>query len=196
MTKLRELLQPGERTVWVGAPNPLSVFSRWDIIAIPISIVWTTLFLFVFFFRSSGDDTNDAIFPSFFAVPFVAAALYGLIGRFIFKWWINRRTIYAVTDRNVLVAVRFPFSTKVRTLDIGSLNGIQQDVSGSGRGTITFGEKPRNASWIANTGLNPFQYSKDLPLAFFNIADVRLVYSTIVRQRDELNMEKRNLSDE
>lgn len=196
MTKLRQLLQPSEQAIWVGAPNPRSVFSRWDIIAIPFSAVWATLFVFMFFVRSSSDETSEAIFPSLFLVPFVALAAYAFVGRFIFKWWINRRTVYAVTDRNVLIAIYFPFSTKVRILDIGSLKGIQQDVSSSGRGTITFGDNPKNANWFANTGLNPFQSSKDLPLAFFNIADVRQVYSTIIRQRDDANREMRRLLDE
>jgi hypothetical protein len=190
ISKLRRFLEPNEKTLWIGAPKASAVFNRKDLILVPVSLLWTAVFLGVFFFADSSERPGDSAFPPFFAIPFSLIAAYGLIGRFVFKWWLNKRTVYAVTDRNVLVMTQLPFSSKLRTKGIDNLGEVQQDISSNGSGSLIFGGESRKANWLANTGLNPFQEANDLPLAFLGITDARSVHSLIVRQRDEISRQR------
>lgn len=183
--RVTPFLELGERVVWVGAPNPVALMSRWDILLLPVSLVWTGVFFYFFFIADTTDESGEQAFPGFFIVPFIVLAAYGTIGRFIFKWWRNRRTAYSVTDQRVMVLLSLPFTSRFRSLDLTELGGVQLEVRSGDSGSITFGNEPHKANWFSHTGLNPFQETKELPLAFLDIREVRKVNDLIVRQRDE-----------
>ncbi|HEX3508972.1 MAG TPA: hypothetical protein VHW94_11325, partial [Candidatus Dormibacteraeota bacterium] len=103
--RLQTYLQPGEGVLWTGSPNPHRLFSSKDFFLVPFSLMWGG---FAIFWEASvlafGRGANQA--PVFFAlwgIPFVVVGQYFIWGRFLFKRWDRRRTIYAVTNQRVIV---------------------------------------------------------------------------------------------
>ena len=186
VSRFDPFLAQGERLVWVGVPNPFAILSRWDMIVLPASLVWTGVFFYMYFIADTTDESGESTFPAFFVIPFVVLAVYGTVGRFVFKWWRNGRTAFALTDRRVMVLIRLPFTSRFRSLSLAELGGIELEVRGGGNGSITFGSQPHKANWFSNTGLNPFQETKELPLAFVDIKDVQKVNDLIARHRGAL----------
>jgi hypothetical protein len=187
--KLRPFLQPGEKILWAGAPNPNAVFTGSDVFQIPFSLFFFGFSLFWFIgawtaTRGSDESTANA-FP-FFGIPFMVIGFYMLIGRFFYKRWRNKRTIYAVTDRNIAVLSQSPFGSTLKTVDVASLQELQQEVKGDGRGSIIFGAGDRGFKWFQNSGMDLFGSSRGAPVAFYDIRDARGVHDLIIRQRDEL----------
>jgi len=71
-------------------------------------------------------------------IPFVLVGLYISFGRFVVDAKKRAATVYAVTDRRVLIITRF-FGKKVVTLLRSRLPEISVSEHRDGRGTLTFG---------------------------------------------------------
>lgn len=191
-SKLRPFLEPGERLLWTGAPGPSATFSKSDVLQIPLNIAWL-VFIAWFFGGYWNRGSDESEFPWFAAVPFFLIAFYNLFGRLVFKYWRNKRTVYAVTDHNVAVLTSLPFSTKFRILEITGLPEIKLDLKGDGRGSITFDNEPKKASWFDRVRSAFSRGSKDTQVAFVDIANVRRVHDLIARQREDITREKTDL---
>src|SRR5689334_17016914 len=99
-------LFPGERILWTGRPKQGLALSRSDILAIPFSLMWGGFAIFWNFsvwtdFPDTG--TADDWFFKLWGLPFLAAGLYLIVGRFFYDAWIRSRTHYAVTNERVLI---------------------------------------------------------------------------------------------
>jgi hypothetical protein len=77
------VLEPGERVLWSGRPAPGLTFRPADGFLIPFSLLWCG---FAIFWEASVLRIPGApfFFPLFGAV-FVAAGLYFVFGRFLFR---------------------------------------------------------------------------------------------------------------
>jgi hypothetical protein len=163
----------GERLLWVGQPDPRRHFDRSDWFLIPFSLMWGG---FAIFWEISAILSGSAFFI-FWGVPFVAAGLYGIVGRFFVKARTKRRTYYAVTERRVLSVVRGG-TTKAMFLNL--VPTINARIRDDGSGTVIFG----NASWrqasYGNTGVEFFGrgYGDDI-VAFYDIPDAREVVDLV-----------------
>jgi len=82
-------LRPGERLLWIGRPDPKVRFTQADLYLIPLSILWCVLAIGweVGASRESGGPV-----PNIWGIPFVAAGLYLVFGRFFSKRYQKRRT--------------------------------------------------------------------------------------------------------
>lgn len=98
---IEPLLQPGERLLWEGGPDPGVVFARQDLFVVPFSLLWGT---FAAVWEASAVAAGT-VGSAVFGAPLVALGLYLVVGRFLYKRHDRRRTRYAVTDQRA-VAVR------------------------------------------------------------------------------------------
>ena len=92
-------LESGERLLWTGHPPRGLMFHAYDFLLIPFSLVWSAGAIaggVAAMLQASGPGP-------LFGLPFVAVALYLLVGRFIIDAVGRGRTYYAVTDRRAII---------------------------------------------------------------------------------------------
>jgi hypothetical protein len=146
MTVLSDVLQdellPGELVLWTGAPARGMRLRRSDAAMIPFSIAWCA---FALFWEGSVIATGGPIFMKLWGIPFVIIGIYMVIGRFVVDSKRRERTVYAVTDRRVLI-ISTLFGRKVTSLARTRLPELHSETHADGRGTITFGppSTPKN----------------------------------------------------
>lgn len=181
--ELQPELQPDEQLLWAGRPSPHHLFTGMDIFLVPFSLLWGGFAIFweTLALTAIARAGGAAIFFPLFGLPFVAMGLYLIFGRFLVKRHVQQHTVYAVTDRRVIM-VTTAFRKTVRSLSIKRLPGLEIS-TGSGRGgTVTFGQWHGFAGMYANTGLDWMAWGMgQRPLAFYNIDDARSVYELVDR---------------
>ena len=169
LEQLQPVLQPGERVVWSGRPDPGVIFTAADAYLEPFYVIWTSSAVFAFFnFQGSPGAGFAAVIPLLFMV----IGIYLVFGRFAVKAAGKRRTAYAVTDRRVLV---------VRGSNVAeSPLGVQKTTRRARNGkhmSITFGAVTRMSIFgqnrsIPNAGLDFMSFASPMPVAFYDVADV------------------------
>ena len=126
------------------------------------------------------------MFLLFFAVPFLGIGFYAVIGRFIYQYWTNTRTIYAVTDLSVVVLFQTFLGRRFRTISIASLQEAERSIGRDGSGTISFGSQTGSAELLSKSGLGFLQSAGNRPLVFSGIPNAGNVYELIMKQKDLL----------
>lgn len=185
---LQSTLLSEERLIWSGVPDYRRIFSRQDFFLVPFSLMWGG---FAIFWELSvlglvGDGASESGDPPFFfvlwGVPFVLVGLYFIFGRFLVKRWVRRRTIYAVTDKRVIV-VRDAFGTRTDAGYIHSLPNVSVSVDRRGRGSVDFGGS-QSSGW-AMARANPWAVGLS-GLAFNDVDDAAAAVAAIesVRRTD------------
>jgi hypothetical protein len=180
----RQYLSPGERILWTGRPKHGPAFSHADLIAVPFSLLWCGFVIFwnvsVWNFPETG-ATDDWVFK-LWGLPFLAAGLYILIGRFFFDAWVRKRTSYAVTNERVLILRTSPRS-KFTSRDIRSLPLLQLTESRDGTGTIAFDADDVGYSTLGRRrGFAAWAPAASANAQFFRIDNPRRVYEIIRSQ--------------
>ena len=165
--ELAPFLQGGERLVWSGRPDPAKHFTVADLFLVPFSLFWTGLPLSSFIGELGDGGSVGSVLP---LLPFVVIGLYLTAGRFVWKAYRKRRTVYGVTDRRVLTVVGD------RSVSDAPLAGLPVAVHRSFRGrhlSVTFGTPGglfgSGAAAYGNTGLELFPGTR--PLAFYDVGD-------------------------
>jgi hypothetical protein len=177
--RLQSYIQPGERILWTGQPDPRRLFGPKDLFLVPFSLMWGGFAIFweglVLFGMASGSD-GPPIFFVLWGIPFVLIGQYFIWGRFLFKRWDRKRTIYAVTNQRVLVLR----GRSLESLFLNQLPNINQSSRADGSGTLEFGASasPFGPGAWADTGLEFFNRGRGGP-AFRDIPDVMRVYRLI-----------------
>jgi len=128
-------LDPGERLLWTGYPVLGIRLRASDGYLVPFSLMWGGFAIFweVMVFR------EDA--PFFFrlwGVPFVAVGLYLIVGRFFWDAYCRGRTVYALTDRRIII-VDGGFSRTSRTVNLKTLPELSLTERRDGSGDIALG---------------------------------------------------------
>ena len=144
-------LASGERSEWIGRPDPAKHFTPADRFLIPFSLLWGGFAIFWLV----GASSSGGLF-GLFGVPFVAIGLYFIFGRFIYKANRKRRTVYAVTDRRVLEIVRGRHGESVNAVYLRSIPNISTSAGSDGLGSVGFGISSRGYSMYGNTGMEFF----------------------------------------
>jgi hypothetical protein len=182
-------LMPGERVLWTGQPDTRILFTPADRFMVPFSILWCGFAIvweagalgLLFFGDSQGGDA-PLLFP-LFGVPFVLIGLYMVAGRFAYKAYQKRRTLYAVTDKRVLI-LTLTGRRRLTALFLSAIPSVQKSTRADGTGTITFGPQAPFGSY-PNMGLDFLTLGNDggNPPGFFDIHDVEETYRLILGQR-------------
>ena len=127
-----------EHLLWVGHPDPNKLLSSTDFLVIPFSLVWGSLAIS---WEVSVIRSGAPIFFWLWGIPFILVGLYMIFGRIAVAVREARKTVYAVTDRRVLIRTG-AFSSTWTEMALDTLPSTTLSEGRAGLGTITFGPQP------------------------------------------------------
>jgi hypothetical protein len=168
-SQLQRYLQPGERILWTGRPDPARLIGRSDALLIPFSLMWGGGAIV---WEGGVALTGAPLLFLLWGAPFVVVGQYFIWGRFLYKRWDRRRTVYALTNQRALILR----GGSLASVFLNQLPAIHQSVRADGSGSLEFGSSPGwygRGSW-ANTGMDLFAPGTGVP-AFYDIPDVARV---------------------
>ena len=170
-------LEPSERVLWAGKPNPKVIFHSEDSYVIPFSLMWGG---FAIFWEASVVRQGWG-FGQLWGIPFVVLGQYFIWGRFFYDNWKKRRIVYVLTDRRALVIVRPPQSSMI-SARLGAVGSIQKEVRSDGIGTITIGTPISTRSGTKPKSFGSLGLNYGVPV-FVDIDDANQVYRKIEQIR-------------
>ena len=177
-TALRSYLLPGEHILWTGRPIQGIVLTASDAFLIPFSLLWGGFAIFwnvaVWNVPNSGPD----LLFQLFGLPFLIAAVYILVGRFVHDAALRKKLIYAVTDQRVLV-LKASRSAKLTSMDLRALPALELEEDRGGGGTISFDANSPVFGSSRYAGMDWWLPSLRARSKFFRIERVRDVYRLI-----------------
>jgi hypothetical protein len=144
--------------LWTARPGLGLALRATDAFLIPFSLLWCG---FAVFWEATVLRVHaPLVFPIFGSV-FVAVGLYFVFGRFLADAWARRRTLYAVTDRRIVI-VSGVLRRQVRSLFLEGLAEVNLTARRNGKGTLTFGRDtnpwgPMNAGFLARSNAPAFE---------------------------------------
>ena len=169
---VEQVLLPGERILWVGRPDPDVIFTAADGFLLPVHLLWTGFVVF-FLVTVWADGINSG--GAFVVVPgiFVLVGSYLVVGRFIVKAAMKRRTVYGITDRRALIIS----GTSMTEAPISGTQRATKWARNRRHMTTTFGQPWSfsvfgSRNYFPNTGLDFFAFGTPRPTAFYDVADV------------------------
>ena len=172
-------LVSGERALWTGRPDPTKRLTKTDLVAVPFTLVWGG---FAIFWETSVIASGAPLFFALWGIPFVAVGLYLIFGRFAYRAWLRRRTVYAVTDRRVLKLIRRHSGDSVQALFLDAIPAVNRELRPDGSGTVLFGTSSVQARASA---LLPVAIARveGVPLAFEDVPDAAYVAELVTELR-------------
>jgi hypothetical protein len=175
--QLQRYLQPGEKILWTGRPDPSRLVSRTDAFLIPFSFMWGG---FAIVWEGGVLLTGAPTFFWLWGIPFVVVGQYLIWGRFLYKRWDRRRTVYALTNQRALILR----GGSIQSVFLNHLPNINQSVRADGSGSLEFGSSAgwNGRGYWANTGMDFFSPVNGVP-AFYDIPEVAKVYRLVNEQR-------------
>ena len=179
---VRPYLSPGERILWTGRPKQGLVFRGKDALLIPFSLLWGGFAIFWNFEVWTFPETGSEIdwFMRLWGLPFLAAGLYFIVGRFLHDAMIRHRLYYAVTDRRVLI-MRGVANLTAR--DIAALPMLQVSEHRDGTGTIVLdSDEVGYSMFYGMRGFGDWTLSRNANAQLFRIENAHRVYELIHSQ--------------
>lgn len=183
---VRGSLQPGENLLWSGRPVKVRLFEHEDRKLVPISLVWCAITGFLIWLTwVRGGSAPSLAIPRLFVIPFAAAGLWLLIGRFVWRIISGKKERYALTDRRVIIRK----GGSPQSLELTELPRMNVTRYGDDSGEISFGEETTYGNTCRPYGGHTYTaaYHHDLP-KFRVIPDVEQVEHRIrqaVRQAQQ-----------
>jgi hypothetical protein len=178
--QLQPYLRGGEQLLWAGRPDPRVWLTSADIFLIPFSILWST---FAVFWEVGATSRGGGVFPSVLGIPLVVAGLYFVFGRFVYKQYRKRRTVYGITSQRAIALV-LP-GTVVDAPLAHEAVAIRRSRDAR-HASVFIGPAQRirpGADWFyANTGLEAMGRSA-VPFAFYDVADPEIMLSALDQAR-------------
>jgi hypothetical protein len=174
--QLQPYLQPGEKILWTGKPDPSRLIGRGDAFMIPFSLMWGG---FAVVWEAGVIGFGAPFFFMLWGIPFVVVGQYFIWGRFVYKRWDRRRTVYGLTSQRVLILR----GKSLQSVFLNDLPNINQTARIDGSGSLEFGDPgPYGYRRWANSGMDVFSPGRGVP-AFYDIPDVARVYGLIHQTR-------------
>lgn len=181
--RVQQRLQHGERIVWIGQPDPAVNFTGMDAFLIPWGILWLGFVVvgFASFLHAGSAGFAEVIFG-----VFLLFGLYYLFGRFVYKRWNKRRTVYAITNLRAIVL------TGSRKISEQPASGLALTIRLSRNHrheTVIFGAPPpfslfMQRNYFPNTGLDPLYFLAPVQVAFYDVADVDGLSAALDKSRE------------
>ncbi len=172
-------LLDGEEILWLGQPDVKKVFSKADIFLIPFSLLLVG-FVWVAIRLSHDINPGDDRLYKFVSLLCAPAGLYMILGRFLFKAWLKRKSYYAVTNKRIFILTTI-FRRNLQTLQFNALPAISESVNAAGFGTVRFDSAAGFNVLFLNTGmefLGGYNYLA-VPPAFYDIPDAHHVFQLV-----------------
>jgi hypothetical protein len=143
---------PDERVLWTGHPATRAWLTTVDVLLIPVSVLFLSLAVGILIPELRGPDRNEP--RLFVAMLFSVVGVYLVGGRVLVRRWMDRHTLFVVTDKRVVVLREVPRRI-VEALAIDRIGRIRTWIRGSGVGTLQFGDVPWLRNAYGQTGLEP-----------------------------------------
>jgi hypothetical protein len=175
---VRGYLRPGERLLWEGRPDIWAYSMRGAWYLIPFSLLWGG---FAIFWEVGVITSGAPIFFWLWGIPFVVIGLYMIFGRLVVARREAGNTMYAITDRRVLI-VAGAFRRTFLQLDLRDLPASQLEERAGGLGTITLG--PTVGFFRMPPGW-PLGGMYPQPPAFAAIPNAAGVFETLQEAKDQ-----------
>lgn len=134
---LQRELEPGERLLWVGRADPARMILS-DLYLLWFAIPWTALFVWLSFQIPELPPVPGWLLRLGMA-PFVLFGLSMLLSP-LWAYLKGRRTLYAITDRQVLIVTEGRTRT-VQSFREGEITKIVRTERPDGSGDLTFSER-------------------------------------------------------
>jgi hypothetical protein len=179
LTAINRQLGSGERILWHGRPVGPRWLERPDVFMLPFSLFWGAI---VLSWEAGVLAGHDAIVFPLFGIPFVALAVYLLIGRLLVRRWMRARTAYAVTDQRALsiTPALLGDNERLATAWWASYPKVEKSVGRRGRGTIYIGTFIFSRRWSAGDPSWPgSRWMAGNTVTFTNVEDATHVYDLI-----------------
>jgi hypothetical protein len=144
---------------WTGRPPTGLRLRRADVFIIPFSLMWGG---FAIFWEAMVVRGGAPFFFKLWGIPFVAAGLYIMVGRFFWDSYRRGGTCYGVTADSALI-VRKGIGGAIQRLYLPAITTLGLDLKADGRGTILFGD-PASSRWTWNwSGASPVPAFEEIP---------------------------------
>jgi hypothetical protein len=197
LESLQPLVNPGERLVWSGRPDPRLTFTRADFFLIPLHLVATAIILYFIASALHGADSRALVIAlQIIGWAVTAIGLFFLIGRFFVKASGKRRTVYGLTDKNAMELK----GRHIRYAELADAPGVVTMSRGGSHASVRFGDidvpvtvgvdVSRMNFAIGNAGLDFLDLGGNLPIAFYDVADVDGLLAAL-KDEDGMRAEKR-----
>jgi hypothetical protein len=160
--ELRARLEPGETLLWSGQPWEGLILRAYEPLLIPFTLAFTGVLyailaqtLTALFLHSPSELL--AVLASLVLVPgFLFGAFYLFAGRFLFDGALRKRTLYAVTNRRLLILSGL-FRRWMRERSLEKPTWIRAWRHLSGRMTLVFGPMPA-FQFLFLSGISPRRF--------------------------------------
>lgn len=172
---IKQYLSLDEKILWWGKPQIRPLFNSLDIFYIPASLIW--LFFLIYDFVIKEVDV--------FGFIFIFVGLYFLFGRFAYKIWRKKNTLYVLTNERVIV---FRRNEIVLEKSIKSIKHVNKDINSNDTSTLQFGDPSVFQSLVGNTGLDIFEklnlydFGEYAPI-FYDIQNAMEVFELVQKLR-------------
>lgn len=177
----------GENILWTGKPDPWKLFTLADIFLIPFSFLFMKIALTGEYalFSALPENIFSLIYSVTINTLFVLLGFYYTLGRYIYKFLLRKNTIYAVTNKRILIKSTF-FPKKLQVKFIKDAEVVNIKVRNNKSGDIVFGKNDFGTTMNNNAGLDLFfMFIKEPSIpAFYNIENVKAIHNLITDTRD------------
>jgi len=174
MGQVRPYLRRDEQLLWHGTPDARVWFTSEDAFLIPFSLLWSG---FAFSWEFGVVSSGGPGLAQLWGIPFMALGLYLVVGRFFYKSYRKRHTVYAITTKRALILEPRSFSdlplgdqpvSVKRSRDSRHASVTFTDAWLPGRGT----RRPWRARGYVpgpNTGLDLLSRNAPYQFAFYDV---------------------------
>lgn len=133
---------PDEKVIWWDNPGQGLILTRRDVVLIPFGLFFLGFSLFL---ETMAFTSGAPWFFALFGIPFVVVGLFLAVGRFFVDSWLRGRTLYAITDRRVLIA-RTPPLARLQALGPSECQGAEFEERADGGGAAGLTGHTHNAT--------------------------------------------------
>jgi hypothetical protein len=169
-------LQPSERLLWSGRPQPGLMLQKADHILIPFSLIWVGFTSYLVWARLPG-SADIGLWITLMLMLVVGS--YLLIGRFFHDAHIRSHITYGVTDRRILF-LRQRRAAAFMALDIKALTALKLKLGKNNRGTIIFSKEKL---WIKRRNFEDSNVDFGPWPRFLGVENAKTIYELIERQK-------------
>ncbi|KFI31555.1 hypothetical protein CDV50_02215 [Haematobacter massiliensis] len=164
------ILEPGERVLWQGQPEPGLDLSRASLgrLASALPLVIFGLFWIAVTVEAGGDDLIARLFPLFGVMILIGGLWHGGL-RLLWDSYVLRHTVYTLTDRRAFIATDPMGRKRLKSWPLDEM--VLLDYDGEVPGTIWFGQQ-----------FNPNRPGRRR-VGFQRIAEARRVYDMMRKIR-------------
>jgi hypothetical protein len=174
-------LEPGEMILWRGRPDPRRLFSRSDRYLVPLTIVLAAICFPNLSINSIGLGAAALPILVLYLIA-ILAAIYLLVGRFVYKRETRACTHYAVSDRRILTANTL-WGRRFRSQALAGVAAPRLESRGP-TGSIYFTGGRDVSAWGESTGVPSLSMwrSSRVP-AFHDAANATEAFAIILARR-------------